>query len=170
MRAGGLEGHRQALPGGVHGGVGDVEALRVEALEDLHAYADPRLRAGGAPARQLRLQVAQQRVEVRLVVGDAQIETVGRALAADAALDRRAVQLEVAALQRGEVDRAGGRGLLAVGTLAFRIGCPVVAFGDGLEGALEQRLVAGEQVECGNGCRHGGFLEVTGRPTNKTFV
>ena len=111
--------------------------------------------ASGPAARQPACglgDAGEQRVEVRLRVRDAEVDAVGRALAADGADGARLRQRERLAEQRVEGRLAGLGGAFAVdlGAGRFGIRAPVAALGDGLQRAVDGRAVLFE-----HGVRHG---------------
>ncbi len=154
VRAAGLERHHERLPGGVHHRVRDQERRLVDAIQDLERDADPCLRPGLAP-RCLRLcDRREQRVDVRLRIGDAQIETERRAFAPDLADRTRLVEIERLVAKHVELRLRLVGSALAVVLRAgrFRIGGPVPAFGYRLKRSVERCTVLVEKV-----MRHGGL-------------
>ena len=138
-----LERHHERLARRVHDGVGDDEALLVDAVERLEAYADPRLGSRFPPARLCLAHRRQQRVGIGLRVRDAEVEPERRSLAAR----RRAAGLtgtgKRLAEQRVERRFAGICCALTVhlGARRFGIRAPVAALVDRLQRALQRRLM-----------------------------
>ena len=121
-------------------------AALIRASASTHS-ADPRLGPRRAPGSLRLRDRREQRVEVDLGVGDAEVDAVGRALAADGA--DRSGQLDRERLVQQRVERAlaGFRRALAVHLRArgFGIRRPVAALGDGRERAVERRAMLVEQ-------------------------
>ena len=147
MRSAGLERHHERLPGRMHDGVGDLEAGLVDAIEDLHADADPGLRTCLAPGRLGGLDRRHETIDIGLRVGDAEAHAERRALASHLSDRCRLRQRE--ALVRESVERgpAGLGRAVAVGlrTRRFRIRRPVLALRDRLDGAIEHGAMAFEE-------------------------
>src|SRR5439155_20628156 len=94
----------------------------------------------------------EQRVEIRLRVGDAERNAVGRYFAADSSDRSWLLQRKRLALQRVERGFARFRGIFAIDfrTRRFGISAPVAALRDRLDRAVERRAMAFEK-----GVRHG---------------
>ncbi len=147
VRGAGLEGHHPALASGHHHGVGEFEALLVQAVEDLEADAGAPVGADLLPIEHGRLAGVDQCIDVAHRVADTQVDAVGRLLAAMPAGQARLVQRELLA-------EVGCEGILAVIGSGFAIGLgarhlvvggPVAAGGDGVQGAVERGAVLFEQ-------------------------
>ena len=79
VRTAGLEGHHEALAGGVLHRVSDLEAQLVQARQDFHRHADPGARAGAAPLLQRLGRRGHQLGGGHARIGDAQVEAIGDA-------------------------------------------------------------------------------------------
>ncbi len=132
-----LERHHERLSGRVHHGVGEEEALLVDPVQDLHGDADPGVRSRLAPFALRRADRREQRVDVRLRIGDAQRDAERRHLAADRADGARLLERERLAEERVERGLAGLDRTLAVALGALGMGTPVAALGDRGLRALE---------------------------------
>jgi hypothetical protein len=85
VRAGGLEGHDERLPGRVHDRVRNLEALLVDAGDDLERDADPRFGTRLAPAL-LRLRDRREElIEIDLRISHAEQHAIRRDFATDRA-------------------------------------------------------------------------------------
>jgi hypothetical protein len=92
----------------VHHRLRGRENPRIQAIDDLHADAEARLRWRGRPVRQRRTRGGKQRVGIGLRVVDAQrFARVGRHFAGDPAHGARLPELEGAAELLPERQRGG---------------------------------------------------------------
>ena len=132
VRAAGLERHHERLPAGVHDRVRDLEAARVDPVEDLQAHRGTDPRARGPPAGQRRGGRADQRVRAQVLVADTEVDPVRRGLAADPPVGPGLAQREPLAQVRLERRLPGLGRALAVHPRAGRLGVrrPVAAPGD----------------------------------------
>ncbi len=115
VRAAGLKGHDERLAGGVHDGVGDLEAAGVDPGQDLQADRGPDIGAGIPPRGHRRPHRVQHPVRVDQVgVADAQFQPVGGLLGPHRAGRTRQFERERVAQQRIEGGPAGVSRRLAV--------------------------------------------------------
>jgi hypothetical protein len=159
VRPAGLEGHAEALAGGVHHRPGDLEAGLVQPVEDLQAHAGAAVDAQLLPGDHGRRGGSEQRLGVADRVLHAEIDAIGRAITGQPAGDAGLAEVEALGEQRMHRLLADFAGALSVDlrTGLFRIGSPVAARGDRLERAFQRRAVSVEQ-----GMRHFGLRDCCG--------
>jgi hypothetical protein len=121
VRAAGLERHHERLAGGVLDGVGELEAARVDPLEDLGGDPGTAERAGGAPGGRRGTGGRDQRERVGLGVAHGELDAVRRALGRDRAGRAGHVDREGLAEEGGERALTRGRRVLTVDGLARRL-------------------------------------------------
>ncbi len=142
-----LKGHHPALAGGHHHRVGQLEALLVEAVEDLQTDAGATIGTHGLPALHGLEAGGDQGFRITHRIAHVQGHAVGRGLTTMPAAPARLTQFE-------RLAQMGFEGALAVigSRLAVELGAghlgesrPVAAGGDGTEGALQGGAMLLEQ-------------------------
>ena len=143
MRRAGLEGHHPALAGGHHHGVGDLETLFIQTLENFQADAGAAVGTGLLPAEHGLLAGGDQCGVVADGILHIQIDAVGRLFAAHPAALAGLAEFEF-------LPEMGLEGFLAIVGRGFAVGLrarhlvigrPVAACPDGVEGAVERGAV-----------------------------
>ncbi len=145
--------HRAALAGRVHHGLRGLEHVAVQAIDDLHADAEPRLRRCSRPRRHRRTRGGEQCVDVGARVVDAErLERVRRDLATDALNGAGLVELEGSPELRAKSRAAGCGGCSTAAMPVRRFGKQreVAALATGLPGGAQRGFVLLEQVERGS--------------------
>ena len=122
VRAAGLERHHERLSTGMHDRVRDLEAARVDPVEDLQAHRGTDARARGPPAGQRHGGRVDQRVRAQVLVADAEVDPVRRGLVADPSVGPGLTQREPLAQVRLERRLPGLGRAFAVHPRAGRLG------------------------------------------------